>query len=235
MEKSVRAALLLGASLALAGFGAGPALAYFGVVAPEAGFGLFALSCVLGVLVTLGVAAAAMKYGSAKWLPILLLCAIPTVYLLYSIAATRDYPLINDISTERIYPPEFVYAAELPENAAQDLKFPPAFKEIIDEHYPDIRPLAMIDDADAVFARAMDLAKQREGWTVTGTTLKGDVSSFEVVAVSKIFRFHDDVIVRVTKVENGCVVDVRSRSRVGKGDLGANAARIREFLQALNS
>ena len=227
--------LLLAACLALAGFGAGPALAYFGVVAPEAGFGLFALSCVLGVLVTLGVAAAAMKYGPAKWLPILLLCAIPTVYLLYSIAATRDYPLINDISTERIYPPKFVYAAELPENASSDLKFPPAFKGIIEEHYPDIRPLAMIDDADAVFARAMDLAKQQDGWTVTGTTLKGDVSSFEVVSVSKVFRFHDDIVVRVTKVENGCIVDMRSRSRVGKGDLGANAARIRAFLEALNS
>lgn len=235
MQKIIRTVLLLTACAALFGFGAGPALAYFGVLAPELGFGLFALSCVLALLVTFGVAAAAMKTGPAGWLPVLCIAAIPTVYLVYSLATTRGYPLINDISTERLYPPEFVYAAELPENVSSDLKFPPEFKKIIEESYPDIQPLAMVDSADAVFSRAMDLAKQQAGWTVTGTTLKGDVSSFEVVSISKLFRFEDDVVIRVTKVENGCVVDIRSRSRVGKGDFGANATRIRAFLQELKS
>ena len=235
MQKIIRTVLLLIACAALAGFGAGPALAYFGVLAPEMGFGLFALSCILAFLVTFGVAAAAIKSGPAGWFPVLCIAAIPTVCLLYSLAVTRGYPLINDISTERLYPPEFVYAVELPENASSDLKFPPEFKKIIETSYPDLQPLAMLDSADAVFARAMDLAKRQDGWTVIGTTLKGDVSSFEVVSISKVFRFRDDVIVRVTKVESGCVVDIRSRSRVGKGDFGANATRIRKFLQELKS
>jgi len=51
---------------------------------------------------------------------------------------------------------------------------------------------------------------------------------------SKIFRFVDDIVVRVRPAENGgAIVDVRSKSRVGQGDIGANAARIRRFAERL--
>jgi uncharacterized protein (DUF1499 family) len=45
----------------------------------------------------------------------------------------------------------------------------------------------------------------------------------------------DDIRVRVRPSGEGSVVDVRSKSRVGRGDVGANAARIRAFEQALRS
>jgi len=51
----------------------------------------------------------------------------------------------------------------------------------------------------------------------------------EAYDVTSIFGFVDDVVVRVRPAEGGSVVDVRSRSRDGKGDVGANAARIRAF------
>ena len=51
---------------------------------------------------------------------------------------------------------------------------------------------------------------------------------------TRIFRFVDDVVVRVRPAEGGgAIVDVRSKSRDGRGDLGANAARIRAFAEKL--
>ena len=40
-------------------------------------------------------------------------------------------------------------------------------------------------------------------------------------------------MIRVRPEGTGSRVDVRSVSRVGRGDVGANARRIREFLEAL--
>jgi len=45
------------------------------------------------------------------------------------------------------------------------------------------------------------------------------------------FGFIDDVVVRLTpETDGGTRVDVRSVSRVGLGDAGANARRVRNFL-----
>ena len=44
--------------------------------------------------------------------------------------------------------------------------------------------------------------------------------------------FKDDVVVRVRSSARGTLVDLRSVSRVGEGDLGANAARINAFVNA---
>lgn len=50
-----------------------------------------------------------------------------------------------------------------------------------------------------------------------------------------LFRFVDDVRIRVTLDRNGQTrVDLRSASRKGKGDLGVNARRIGRFLRALD-
>ena len=50
---------------------------------------------------------------------------------------------------------------------------------------------------------------------------------------SGLFRFVDDVVVRVRPAPGGSVVDVRSKSRDGRGDMGVNAKRIRAFQKAL--
>ena len=47
------------------------------------------------------------------------------------------------------------------------------------------------------------------------------------------FGFKDDVVIRVTAEGGGSKVDVRSVSRVGGSDVGANAKRIRGYLRRL--
>ena len=49
------------------------------------------------------------------------------------------------------------------------------------------------------------------------------------------FGFTDDIVVRVTAAGAGSRVDVRSVSRIGRGDFGTNAARVRRFLAAVST
>ena len=55
----------------------------------------------------------------------------------------------------------------------------------------------------------------------------------EATATTFWFGFEDDVVVRIRPADGGSRVDVRSVSRVGRGDVGANARRIRAYVQHL--
>jgi uncharacterized protein (DUF1499 family) len=49
------------------------------------------------------------------------------------------------------------------------------------------------------------------------------------------YGFTDDIVIRVRAEGTGARVDVRSVSRVGRSDLGANAARMRPYLASLRA
>jgi len=53
----------------------------------------------------------------------------------------------------------------------------------------------------------------------------------EAVARTPIMGFRDDVAVRIRTTRDGALIDVRSASRYGKHDLGANASRVRSLLE----
>jgi uncharacterized protein (DUF1499 family) len=66
-----------------------------------------------------------------------------------------------------------------------------------------------------------------EGWTITAE--RSADRALEGFATSKVFRFKDDFVVEVREANGGSVVHMRSKSRDGKGDIGANAARVQAF------
>ena len=214
----------------------GPALAYARAVPALPAFTLFGLGMLLGVpsgLVGFGMLVRSRR-GVAVWLALMGLPAAG--FLLYSIVSVRGAPAINDISTDLVYPPQFVHALTLPENAGRDMALPNEFKEATRKSYPDVQTLAMHGSVDDVFAKAMELAREGKGMEVTSTVITPSESVFEGYATSRLFGFVDDFVVRVTEVdEGGCVVDMRSKSRDGRGDLGANAERIRAFFAGLQS
>ena len=69
------------------------------------------------------------------------------------------------------------------------------------------------------------------GWQVAATDTAA--GRLEATHTTRWFGFKDDVIVRIRPEGTGSRVDVRSVSRVGLSDLGANAERIRGFLAKL--
>jgi uncharacterized protein (DUF1499 family) len=96
--------------------------------------------------------------------------------------------------------------------------------------YPDIVPLALPAGAPRAFELAMAQVRQR-GWTVvSGVPEEGRI---EATAESRLYGFIDEVTIRVRPSGTGSIVDMRSRSRLGRIDRGANARRIRAYLTDL--
>ncbi|HKE05216.1 MAG TPA: DUF1499 domain-containing protein [Blastocatellia bacterium] len=92
--------------------------------------------------------------------------------------------------------------------------------------YPDIQPQRFNQPFDKVFETAL-AAAQAMGWEIRETNREQGV--IEAIATTRLFKFKDDVTVTVTREGDATVVNVRSKSRVGKSDLGTNARRIRAF------
>jgi uncharacterized protein (DUF1499 family) len=57
----------------------------------------------------------------------------------------------------------------------------------------------------------------------------------EAVAETRLMRFQDDVTIRIRPSGAGTRIDIRSASRIGRHDFGANAARIRRFVTEITA
>jgi uncharacterized protein (DUF1499 family) len=214
----------------------GPVLIQLGVVKPLFGFqAFFGLGLLLGLiaLVLSPFALRATRSGGARsgrglaWLGFG--CGALLVTLLaVSARPGMGLPPINDISTDLADPPIF---ASDPAGAGRDMSYPAEFVPQVKAAYPDLAPIRVTSNAPEALALAGETARSL-GWEgIVGDTGAGTLQARET---TKIFRFVDDVVVRVrADASGGAIVDVRSKSRDGRGDLGANAARIRRFAEKL--
>lgn len=92
--------------------------------------------------------------------------------------------------------------------------------------YPDIQPQRFNRPFDEVFEASTNTA-QAMGWEIRETNREQGI--IEAIATTQVLKFKDDVTVTLTREGAVTIVNVRSKSRVGKGDLGTNARRIRAF------
>jgi uncharacterized protein (DUF1499 family) len=146
--------------------------------------------------------------------------------------SARGLPPIHDITTDLENPPAFEAVVPLRADAPNSLERPPDLAQQQREGYPDLAPVTLSMPADQAFDRALEEA-QNAGWrVVTADKASGRI---EATDTTRWFGFQDDVVVRLTPWGAGTRVDVRSVSRVGRGDVGTNARRIRRYLQALQS
>jgi len=98
--------------------------------------------------------------------------------------------------------------------------------------YPLIAPLTAPVTVEAAYEAALAAVEGR-GWTVV--TASPEDGTIEATETSFWFGFHDDVMIRILSAEDEVVIDVRSTSRVGLSDLGANAKRIRNLLDEIET
>ena len=96
--------------------------------------------------------------------------------------------------------------------------------------YPDIQPQRFSKPADQVFAAALATAREMDLEITSQSPEKGEI---QAIATTRIWRFKDDVTITLTRDGPRVTVVMRSHSRIGKGDLGTNARRIREFQAGL--
>lgn len=139
-----------------------------------------------------------------------------------------DVPPIHDISTDTDNPPAFVDLAAAREEAPNAVAYPGAeFARQQHEAYPDIAPL-LLDAAPADAFRRAQRAAAGMGWEIVAADAV--TGRIEATATTTWFGFRDDVVIRVKAMAGASRIDVRSASRVGRSDLGTNAARIRAYL-----
>lgn len=142
-------------------------------------------------------------------------------------------PAIHDITTDTDDPPLFVDVVPLRQAALADN--PPEYPGAVvasqqKAAYPDLAPGELKMPLAQALARARGAAVAM-GWEIVGENpAEGRI---EATATTPWFGFKDDIVIRVRPGPDGSRVDVRSKSRVGRSDIGANAARIRAFLAKL--
>jgi uncharacterized protein (DUF1499 family) len=212
-------------------FALGPLTVQLGIASAFTGFRVFLMgllagliALVLGVIGLVKTRAATGRPGRASALTGLLLGLIPVVCVVVAAAPSRGLPAINDITTDPGDPPAF---------ASPGRSYPgEAFATAQRAAYPDLAPILVASPPDAAWAASLDAARGL-GWEIVREDAAAGV--IEATQTSAIFRFVDDVVVRVRPDAAGARVDVRSKSRDGRGDMGVNAARIRAFREKLGS
>jgi hypothetical protein len=189
------------------------------------GFGMFAGALVVGLAAMggalVGLAVPRLRAGAiAPLTAALILGAASAALPLENLRRVKTLPYINDITTDTETPPQF----------SQPRPYERHFAELQRLGYPDLRPLELAVPPAQAFARAREAARAL-GWEVVAAD--ESAGRIEAVATTLWFGFKDDIAVRITPAGNGSRIDVRSRSRVGRSDLGTNASRIRNFFSAL--
>lgn len=157
---------------------------------------------------------------------------LATAAVPYSFARTaQSVPRIHDISTDTVDPPEFVAVLPLRAEAPNPPEY--AGQETAQqqrEAYPDIKTLEVDNWPTLVFEDALETARA-QGWEIVEAS--ESQGRIEATATTLWFGFKDDVVIRIRGDNDGSVIDVRSKSRIGLSDVGANAARIRGYLDDL--
>ena len=134
----------------------------------------------------------------------------------------RAVPPINDISTDTDNPPRYM---------TQPRAYPGVeFARQQHAAYPDIGPVLLATAPGAAFKKAV-AAAEAMGWEVVGADAAA--GTLEAVDTTKFFGFKDDIAIRVTPTADGSRFDIRSKSRVGRSDIGTNARRIRAYAERL--
>lgn len=190
-------------------------------------------TCMLGALGGLGLAIWLLTTGQPQSPIFAAIAALP--FAIVTVMTIRDlsYPRINDVTTDVINAPGFFAALDAPSNAVRDMAFPDRFGPIVNEAYPDLRPLCLDASPQRVFRAALDQMNATSGWAVTH---RDEMSgSIEADVTTAVLGFVDDVIIRIAAKGGRTRVDMRSKSREGLVDGGRNAQRIQAFLERLSA
>jgi len=213
---------------------AGPVGSRVGLWPFVVGFAMLALSLLLGLVGASLSLVGAFKTGqwtaAAAGIAVgFAVVAVPSAV----VVSARGAPPIHDITTDLADPPPFVAILPLRASAANPPEYGGA--QVAEQQrraYPDIRPLVLAVDADRAFDRALSVIADL-GWDVVASDKES--GRIEAVDTTFWFGFKDDVVVRLRGTATSTRIDVRSKSRVGVGDVGTNARRVRELLRRLQS
>ncbi len=221
----------------------GPLAAVAGWLPGLVAFRLFSLGSFVAAVLALGFGLGSLlrswsdpgaSLRGLAWFGTLVGAAILLLLAMGGARASR-VPAIHDLTTDPADPPSFTAALRAPANGGRDLTYPHGPADTAAQQrkaYPQLAPRRLAQPPQAAFETCLQAATGL-GWQLTWQDAAQGL--FEATDTTAVFRFIDDVVVRVRPgPDGGSVVDVRSTSRVGLSDLGTNAERIERFFAALD-
>ena len=194
--------------------------------APLIGVALFVCSGLFGLVSVFLAIIVLLTSQSVPTVMLGMLGLLPLITVTSIVLSGIRFPAINDVTTDTDNVPAF-------SQPGIGLQMPEANIAIIREYYPDLNPLSLALPPEVLFRQILAFINDhRRNWQLNH--VDEELFVIEGFATTTVFRFQDDFVIRIRPdVEGGSIVDMRSRSRVGKSDLGANARRIRLFMSEL--
>lgn len=165
----------------------------------------------------------------------LALLSAPLLYIVW----VRDYPLLNDVTTDFDNPPAFTAVARLRGPGDNSTVYDRA--RLADEQasaYPDIKPMRIERSSEEAYALVVDAVKRLKMEIVRDEAPDpeaGTPGEIEAVDRTLIMGFYEDIAVRVSGDRESARVDIRSASRFGSADMGSNAEGVRELMKEIQA
>jgi len=156
-----------------------------------------------------------------------MIALLPIVALGSQVFTGTSVPRIHNISTDVINPPVFDKVVALRTTSDNPLVYDNRLADIQLSAYPKIKTLTTNLSPIDAHVRAKAVVESMGLELVNSDPEKGIIEATETTT---IWGFKDDIVVRITEKDNKTAVDLRSVSRIGQSDLGANAKRIEKFI-----
>jgi uncharacterized protein (DUF1499 family) len=176
--------------------------------------------------------AGSISTGSISTLTIanIVLACAPILLLGAVIIQSQGVPPIHDITTDTSNPPLFDHASKARHVSHNSTRYDDNNRILQELAYKSIQPL-FFTASTALTMVAIKQVIKAEAWQLHGVDEESGV--IEAYAATAFFGFVDDIVIRISAHKGGSRVDIRSASRIGVSDLGANAKRIQRFSTAL--
>ncbi len=157
-----------------------------------------------------------------------MIALLPIIGLGTQIFSGSSVPSIHNISTDVANPPAFDKVVALRNESHNPLDYDvDKLANVQTQAYPNVKTLITDLSINDAFSNAKMVVESMGLELVNSDASKGIIEATETTA---LWGFKDDVVIRITKKEGKTAVDMRSVSRIGRSDLGANARRIEKFL-----
>ena len=135
--------------------------------------------------------------------------------------------MIHDVSTDVDDPPQFVALRDIRIQCKNGAAYSGGTRR-----HENIEPKFFVQPREKVFQAALATANRLQWHIAAAIETEGRI---EATATTRLLRFKDDVVIRLRTHDSGTRLDIRSASRVGSSDFGANARRIHRFLDEINN
>lgn len=165
----------------------------------------------------------------------ILFSLIPILGLVLLVVSTRDIPRIHNITTDTQDPPTFDKIHDLRSSEHNPLEYKhEEIASLQQSAYPNIKTLVVSMSQAQAHDKALQVIDKLDWELIHDNPGQGIIEANETTA---LWGFTDDIVIRLRSNprDDQVEIDLRSVSRVGMSDMGANAERIESFLNAFKT